>query len=158
MSDFFKDSEGNWWFRTIGKGNKARQIAVSDSMLAALKHYRMNYLRLSPLPSLDEKTPLIPHLRNPNKPLSDDSAIRILIQDCFDAAANLLEAKGYSEEANSLRAATVHWLRHTGISEDVKRRPREYCSEMMLAIAQVPSLTAILTWNLKKEQNLQKIK
>ena len=25
-----------------------------------------------------------------------------------------------------LKAATVHWLRHTGISEDVKIRPREY--------------------------------
>ena len=25
-----------------------------------------------------------------------------------------------------MRAATVHWLRHTGISEDVKHRPREY--------------------------------
>ena len=25
-----------------------------------------------------------------------------------------------------LMAATVHWLRHTGISEDVKSRPREH--------------------------------
>lgn len=25
-----------------------------------------------------------------------------------------------------LRSATVHWLRHTGISEDVKIRPREH--------------------------------
>ena len=30
------------------------------------------------------------------------------------------------EEANNLRVATVHWLRHTGISEDVKYRPREH--------------------------------
>ena len=25
-----------------------------------------------------------------------------------------------------LRSATVHWLRHTGISDDVKIRPREH--------------------------------
>ena len=30
------------------------------------------------------------------------------------------------EEADRLAAATVHWLRHTGISEDVKHRPREH--------------------------------
>jgi hypothetical protein len=30
------------------------------------------------------------------------------------------------EEAERLSAATVHWLRHTGISEDVKHRPREH--------------------------------
>lgn len=37
MGDFFKDAEGHWWFKTIGKGNKARQIAVSHAMLNALK-------------------------------------------------------------------------------------------------------------------------
>ena len=30
------------------------------------------------------------------------------------------------EEADSLGEATVHWLRHTGISDDVKHRPREH--------------------------------
>ena len=30
-----------------------------------------------------------------------------------------------NREAALLRAATAHWLRHTGISEDAKRRPRE---------------------------------
>ena len=30
------------------------------------------------------------------------------------------------EEANNLRVATVHWLRHMGIYEDVKQRPREH--------------------------------
>ncbi len=33
---------------------------------------------------------------------------------------------GLTEEAESLTEATVHWLRHTGISDDVKRRPREH--------------------------------
>ena len=29
-------------------------------------------------------------------------------------------------EAEAMMDATVHWLRHTGISEDVKTRPREH--------------------------------
>jgi site-specific recombinase XerD len=126
MGDFFKDAEGHWWFKTIGKGNKARQIAVSDAMLNALKRYRENYMKLSPLPPLNEKTPLISHLKNPNKPLTNDGPIRNLVQQCFDEATYLLESEGKQEEAEGLRIATVHWLRHTGISEDVKRRPREH--------------------------------
>jgi site-specific recombinase XerD len=126
MGDFFKDSDDHWWFKTIGKGNKARQIAVSDAMLTALQHYREHYLKLSPLPALNEKTPLIPHLKNNNKSLTNDNAIRNLVQECFNEAADYLESQEKHEEANGLRIATVHWLRHTGISEDVKHRPREH--------------------------------
>jgi hypothetical protein len=34
--------------------------------------------------------------------------------------------EGFTEDADRLAVATVHWLRHTGISEDVKHRPREH--------------------------------
>lgn len=37
MNDFHKDHDGLWWFTTVGKGNKERQIAVSDTILAALR-------------------------------------------------------------------------------------------------------------------------
>ena len=37
-----------------------------------------------------------------------------------------LKSDGFIEDADALIAATVHWLRHTGISEDVKIRPREH--------------------------------
>ena len=48
------------------------------------------------------------------------------IQHCFDKAGAQLKLDDYEEEAEALMEATVHWLRHTGISEDVKRRPREH--------------------------------
>ena len=48
------------------------------------------------------------------------------MQLCFDKTVLKLEQEGYAEEATQLGAATVHWLRHTGISEDVKFRPREH--------------------------------
>lgn len=126
MGDFFKDSEGNWWFKTVGKGNKARQIAVSNAMLSALKHYREHYLNMSPYPSLDEKTPLISHTKNIYRSITSERPIRQLVQTYFNQAANLLELQGNRLDADSLRDATVHWLRHTGISEDVKHRPREH--------------------------------
>lgn len=125
MGDFFKDREGHWWFKTVGKGNKARQIAVSDDMLSALKTYRTEYLHLPPYPDLDEKIPLISHEDNIHKSMTDSRTIRRLVQTCFDNAADYLE-KQNPEEAQSLHRATVHWLRHTGISDDVKIRPREH--------------------------------
>ena len=157
MGDFFKDSEGYWWFKTIGKGNKVRQIAVSDAMLEALQYYRQQYLKLSPLPSLNEKTPLISHIKNQDKPITSDGPIRSLIQKCFDDAADYLESQGNLEEANGLRIATVHWLRHTGISEDVNI-VQENTSEMMQDIVQELLLIDILILNLEPERNLQRVK
>lgn len=125
MGDFFKDHQGNWWFNTVGKGNKARQIAVSADMLAALKHYRTAYLNLPPCPARNESTPLIGHISNPDKPMTDARTLRRLVQACFDVAADQLRPHD-PEGAQNLSLATVHWLRHTGISEDVKHRPREH--------------------------------
>ncbi len=126
MNDFYKDADGYWWFRTVGKGNKARCIALSSAMLAALKHYRVQYLNLPPYPTPDEKTPLIPHLHNKQKPITSMRPIRSIVQTCFDEAANKLASQGNQQAADMLRTATVHWLRHTGISDDVQHRPREH--------------------------------
>lgn len=124
MNHFSKDSHGNWWFKTVGKGNKERLIAVSEAMLASLSRWRSS-LGLTPLPSPADNSPLIPRLRG-HGPMSDTAPLRRIVQGCFDLAERYLRQRGEDEEADSLQAATVHWLRHTGISEDVKIRPREH--------------------------------
>lgn len=124
MNDFAKDSNGHWWFTTVGKGNKERQIAVSHAMLDSLTRWRL-FLGLTQLPSPADNSPLIPKIRGTG-PMSDTAPIRRLVQVCFDLAAETLRMNNQREEADSLGAATVHWLRHTGISEDVKTRPREH--------------------------------
>lgn len=124
MGDFQRDLDGNWWFTTIGKGNKERQISVSDAMIDALKRYR-SYLGLSPLPSPGEQTPLIMR-NNARAPISSTRHIRSIVQYCFDRAYERMRDDGLQDDALELRSATVHWLRHTGISEDVKTRPREH--------------------------------
>ena len=124
MNDFAKDSNGYWWFTTVGKGNKERQIAVSPTMLESLARWR-RFLGLTSLPSAADNSPLIPKIRGTGA-MSDTAPIRRIVQLCFDQAAASLRAANLIEEADSLGAATVHWLRHTGISEDVKTRPREH--------------------------------
>ena len=124
MNSFHRDHDGNWWFTTVGKGNKERKIAVSNAMLKALKRWR-KHLSLSPLPSISDKTPLLPKIKGKGA-ISSVNYIRRIVQSCFDSAIEQLNNDGFTEEAESLISATVHWLRHTGISDDVKRRPREH--------------------------------
>ena len=64
--------------------------------------------------------------KNKGKVISSTNQIRNIVQYCFDQAINRLKADGFIEEANGLQSATVHWLRHTGISDDIKSRPREH--------------------------------
>ena len=59
MGHFQADQEGNWWFLTVGKGNKEREISVSDAMLEALKRYRLSR-GLPSLPAPGEATPSNP--------------------------------------------------------------------------------------------------
>lgn len=124
MGDFQLDMDGNWWFITVGKGNKERSVSVSDEMLSALKRYR-TYRNLSVLPYPGEQTPLIPKTRGSGG-ISSTRQIRNIVQTCFDAAVKRMIEDGFIEDSERLKTATVHWLRHTGISDDVKRRPREH--------------------------------
>lgn len=124
MGHFYRDSDGLWWFKTLGKGYKERHIAVSKSMLDSLKRWRV-HLNLTPLPSPGETTPLIPkHIGK--GPVTSTRPINRLVQECFDRSVIRLKEDGFKEDADALMHATVHWLRHTGISDDVKIRPREH--------------------------------
>ena len=122
MNHFYRDSDKQWWFRVLGKGNKLRNIAVSDSMLSVLGEYRKG-LGLTPLPSPDDNSPLIPKTKGKGG-ITNSRQIRRLIQQCFDHAVNKLREKSQNSEADGLEVATVHWLRHTGISDDVNKRGR----------------------------------
>lgn len=124
MGHFFVDIDNNWWFKTVGKGNKERDITVSNAMLDALKRYRTS-LGLTSLPSPGESLPLISKTIGKG-PISGTRHIRKIVQHCFDKAIERLKQDGFIEDSEILSAATVHWLRHTGISEDVKTRPREH--------------------------------
>ena len=123
MGDFAPDKNSRWWFTTVGKGNKVRDVAVPDTMLDSLKRYR-GELNLTPLPARGEQTPLV-HKKRGHGGLGTRQ-IRNLVQHCFDLAIHKLEQADKTDEAADLATATVHWLRHTSISADVEHRPREH--------------------------------
>lgn len=124
MGDFRRDMDGHWWFHVIGKGNKSRIVTVSDAMLEALKRYR-RHLNLTALPTPDDRTPLVQKNLG-HGAITSTRQIRSIVQFCFDRAYERMREHGMEEDAAELKSATVHWLRHTGISEDVKIRPREH--------------------------------
>lgn len=124
MKDFYRDQDGHWWFQVVGKGNKSRMITVSDEMLLALKRYRLS-LGLPALPAMNEEMPLINKIKGKG-PVTSTRQIRKLVQQCFDLSYERMITDGLVDDAEELKLATVHWLRHTGISEDVKIRPREH--------------------------------
>lgn len=124
MRDFHQDLDGNWWFTTVGKGNKERLISVSNKMLEALQRYRLS-LNLTPLPSPSDMRPLLLRAKGTGA-ISSTRQIRSIIQNCFDRAILRMQDNGFIQDAEQLQSVTVHWLRHTGISDDVKIRPREH--------------------------------
>lgn len=123
MGSFAPDKRGLWWYTTVGKGNKIRDVAVPNELLNALKRYR-TYLNLPPLPHRDEPTPLFP--KQKGKDGLGTRQIRNIVQSVFDLAIDKLYAAGKNDEAEDLATATVHWLRHTAISNEVEYRPREH--------------------------------
>lgn len=123
MGHFYQDSQENWWFKTVGKGNKERDISVGDTLLNALKRYRY-HRGLSPaLPIAGDTMPLI-HKIVGSGAIESTRQIRLLVQECFDHAIEQMIKEGFTEEAKTLCEATVHWLRHTGISDDLNKRGR----------------------------------
>ncbi|MBP9777707.1 MAG: site-specific integrase [Rickettsiaceae bacterium] len=123
MNHFFQDSYQNWWFKTVGKGNKERKIAVNDDMLCALARWR-KYLNLSPaLPSPDDNSPLVPKLRG-NDNVTDTKMIYLIVQNCFNNTIDSLNKNNQTEEADNLLQASSHWLRHTGISDAINKFER----------------------------------
>ena len=124
MGDFKKDRDNNWWFHVTGKGNKNRSIAVCNDMMKSVKRYR-SHLGLSSLPAPNEQTPLISKVKGKG-PITSTRHIRRIVQLSFDASFERMKKDGLEEDALDLKAATVHWMRHTGISRDVQVRPREH--------------------------------
>lgn len=123
MGNFAPDKRGLWWYTTIGKGNKVRDVAVPDELISALKRYR-EHLNLTPLPHREEETPLFPKFKGQQG--LGTRQIRNIVQMVFDQAITKLQEAGKLDEAEDLATATVHWLRHTAISSEVEYRPREH--------------------------------
>jgi len=126
MSDFTKDDDDFWYLTVFGKGNKVRSVTVPQAYLDYLKRYR-HYRGLSSLPSPDEDSPMLNKLRGSGNMSSRQ--IRRIVEQSFDSAIKALYKDGFNEDANYLLAATTHWLRHTGATEDAGSRPLKHLAD-----------------------------
>jgi meiotically up-regulated gene 157 (Mug157) protein len=48
------------------------------------------------------------------------------VAESFNFAIESLVRDGLTHDVDNLKQATVHWLRHTSISDDVMHRPSEH--------------------------------
>lgn len=116
----FQKSGDDWWYHATRKGNKVAKVSVRNEYLNYLKRYRAT-LSLSPLPYPGEPTPLL-RSKHGRSGLSDRH-VRLLIQEVFDRAVDRMKAEDQPEdEITNLRAASLHWLRHTSATFDAPYR------------------------------------
>lgn len=138
MGDFFmrldsKTGEQRWWLQALGKGDKERLVPATTELMVELMAYRRS-LELSDLPVRGEPSPLIFPVawRRSTHPALDwpepmtRSAIHGMVKVVFKAAAERWIHGGRGQEqADRLRAASAHWLRHTvgsNLANDVDLR------------------------------------
>lgn len=111
-----------WWWQVRGKHRSKAdppvRVPIPPYLINELSVYRTS-LGLSALPELNEGTPMILSLypkRDGWSPLSRRSALWSLIKGIFSATADVIEEHNPHGAAH-LRAASPHWLRHTGITD-----------------------------------------
>jgi len=108
----FVQVRGRWWWVVTGKGRKTARVPVNRDMLQALRVYRIS-LGLSPLPEPGDTTPLIMNLRGTDG-ITDNMIYRIVKELVNQAAERLQHNDPW--QADKLRQASTHWLRHTSIT------------------------------------------
>jgi integrase/recombinase XerD len=118
MTDIKELSPGRFAWKVIGKGNKEGWVALGPNLIEHFKQFRLS-LGLAALPQPDEKGPLIPDVRNTNRPLTGDAIYKI-VKSTLILIADKLELSHPTVAAQLLKA-TTHWTRHTFGTELAKR-------------------------------------
>lgn len=117
MGGFFSrvDRSGvaRWWLEVIGKGDKLRLVPATAELMDELARYRRQ-LGLSPLPQPGETLPLVAPLGGGPRQMTR-AALHAIVKQVFADAANYLLARDPTAivQAERIRAASAHWLRHT---------------------------------------------
>jgi site-specific recombinase XerD len=120
LGDFCYDSSFDvWTLKVIGKGNKQRDVTITEELLAELRYYLRNALDKVDLPEPGDPTPLIFTLngkgwRDP-KPLCGQHLYK-LIKTLLAKAAEDAIADGQPHLAEELAQASPHWFRHASIT------------------------------------------
>jgi len=112
MGAIYTEGGGRWWIDVLGKGNKPRRLPVPDEMLAAFGRYREAY-GLPPHTARVDRMPLVLSSRSREVSRLSDEAASEALKGIFAEAASRAAHDGDSDTAATLRHASVHWLRHS---------------------------------------------
>jgi len=121
MGDIFgvrdpRDGSTKHFLRVIGKGDKERTVPVTEALAAELRRYRTAF-GLSPWPTEGEPVPLVFSLQTKSSfKQMTRQALYLQLKAIFSNAAATLEVTD-PWGAETLRAASTHWLRHTAATE-----------------------------------------
>ncbi|ARU56788.1 site-specific recombinase, phage integrase family protein [Oleiphilus messinensis] len=126
VMEHFWTKDGYWYLKVFGKGRKASSVTVPDTLLPYIKRYR-EHLNVFGLPAQGEKMPIIGKIKG--KGAMTARQLTRLVQEVFDTAVKRMQDEGFFDEANDLRNATTHWLRHTGASQDIDSRPLKHLAD-----------------------------
>ncbi|WP_162144230.1 tyrosine-type recombinase/integrase, partial [Methylocaldum szegediense] len=112
-ADFVRETveEGDyWWLLVTGKGNKPREVPVSEDLLAAINAELLERGE-KPVGASRRPVPLIGRLRGEGKALTASGLYRALVGFIREAA----KARAATDPASAdrLERATTHWLRHS---------------------------------------------
>lgn len=117
------DDQG-WEWHMLRKGRKRTVLPLAPEVLEELWRFR-RALNLSPYPAPSEAAPLIPSFSRMTKdggidpyrlaPLSSNQCYRMVVE-VFRRTADSVETEE-PQNAERLRHASTHWLRHTALRE-----------------------------------------
>jgi site-specific recombinase XerD len=108
----FVEIRGRWWWKAVGKGQRAERVPVNADMLSALCRYRQ-FNGLPPLPRPNETTPLVLSVTGRGG-ISSNMIYRLVKEVVIEAARTLEAAEPH--KAAKLRQASTHWFRHTFVT------------------------------------------
>jgi integrase len=128
MGSYVREGEG-WYYHVVGKGNVQDKIAVRPDCMHYLRRYR-EFRGLAGYPPPGDTEPLLRTVHG--RAGLNARQIRDDVQPVFDRAVERMKKDGFPDyEINSLRAATLHWFRHTGATFDApKRNPKNLQADM----------------------------
>lgn len=106
-----------WFLRVEGKGDKVRDVSISNQAMVALQEYLASR-RLPSVEYADGDIPLVAHNRDPKRPIGYPALYAHVKQWLQEALAS----PGLNtRELELLAGASTHWLRHTFGTRSVER-------------------------------------
>lgn len=106
---------GQWWLNVIGKGNLDADVPLPTDALNLLIAYRESTGRPG-WPEPGKTEPLVMDIYGKGRPVTA-KAIHQILTHLFETAA---QSCGNPYQAETLRAASAHWLRHTAATHQLE--------------------------------------